>query len=109
MNIGYDFQKLNPIKKAQYQMSGQERIKIYYRIGGDKSSLAISAGSIVAKVTRDRMMCDFHEDFPEYGFDSHKGYGTRKHSEALLHYGITPLHRKSYTPVKRLISSTVSL
>lgn len=109
VDIGYDFQKLNPIKKAKYQMSGQERIKIHYRIGGDKSSLAISAASIVAKVLRDRMMCDFHEDFPEYSFDKHKGYGTRKHHDALINYGITPIHRKSYAPVKRLISPTLSL
>ena len=66
---------------------------------------AISAASIVAKVTRDRMMCDFSLKYPDYHFDRHKGYGTRRHYEALIHYGITPLHRKSYAPVKRLILS----
>ncbi len=82
---------------------------IHYLIHGDSLIPAISAASIVAKVLRDRMMCDFHEDFPEYGFDSHKGYGTRKHQEALLNYGITPIHRKSYAPVKTLISCPSSL
>jgi ribonuclease HII len=82
---------------------------IHYLIHGDALIPAISAASIIAKVTRDRMMCDFHEDFPEYGFDTHKGYGTRKHHDALLHYGITYLHRKSYAPVKALISTPSSL
>jgi ribonuclease HII len=82
---------------------------ITYLIGGDTLSPAISAASVVAKVTRDRMMCDFHEDFPEYGFASHKGYGTRKHREAMIHYGITPIHRKSYAPVKSLILGETSI
>lgn len=84
-------------------------IAISYVIHGDSLIPAISAASIVAKVIRDRMMCDFHEDFPQYGFDSHKGYGTRKHQDALLNYGITHIHRKSYAPVKRLISPSSSL
>jgi ribonuclease HII len=54
-------------------------------------------------------MCDFHEDFPEYGFDTHKGYGTAKHQEAMLHYGISPIHRKSYAPVKSLILNSSSV
>lgn len=82
---------------------------ITYLIDGDSLSPVISAASVVAKVTRDRMMCDFHEDFPEYGFASHKGYGTRKHREAMIHYGITPIHRKSYAPVKSLILGETSI
>ena len=69
----------------------------------------VSAASVIAKVVRDQMMCDFARDFPGYGFDSHKGYGTRKHHEALVNYGITPIHRKSYAPVKALISSATSV
>ena len=109
MDIGYDFRKLSKEKQLQNSMTGRERIQIIYKIWWDRSVPAISAASIIAKVTRDHIMCDFHEDFPHYGFASHKGYGTRKHQESLLHYGITPLHRKSYAPVKRLISLTSSL
>jgi ribonuclease HII len=64
----------------------------------------ISAASIIAKVTRDRMMCDFSVEYEGYSFHRHKGYGTSKHQNALLTYGITSLHRKSYAPIKRLIS-----
>lgn len=84
-------------------------IAIFYIIHGDSLVPVISAASIVAKVIRDRIMCEFHEDFPQYGFDSHKGYGTRKHQDSLINYGITPIHRKSYAPVKRLISPSSSL
>lgn len=92
-----------------HDASSIDNNSITYIIGGDALSPAISAASVVAKVTRDRMMCDFHEDFPEYGFASHKGYGTRKHREAMIHYGITPLHRKSYAPVKSLILGETSI
>jgi ribonuclease HII len=60
-------------------------------------------------VTRDRMMCDFHEDLPMYGFATHKGYGTSIHRTALINYGITPLHRKSYEPMKSLILQGTSI
>ena len=104
-DIGYTFQKMSMQKKLLHKaIIGSERIKVFYHIGGDRSIPVISAASIIAKVTRDRMMCDFHEKYPLYGFDSHKGYGTRKHQEALMHYGIILIHRKSYAPVKRLIS-----
>ncbi len=102
-SIGYDFMKISPKKMINTMMTGTERIKIYYRIQGDKNFFQISAASIVAKVIRDRMMCDFHEDFPLYWFDRHKGYGTSKHNDAMINYGITPIHRKSYEPVKSLI------
>jgi ribonuclease HII len=49
-------------------------------------------------------MCDFSVKYPEYGFAEHKGYGTKKHEQALMNYGITPIHRKSYAPIKRLLS-----
>lgn len=74
-----------------------------YVIAGDKSIPVISAASIIAKVSRDRLMCEYSEKFPVYGFETHKGYGTKKHREALLNYGITSIHRKSYEPIKRLI------
>ena len=80
-----------------------------FLIDGDALHPAISLGSIIAKVVRDRMMCEYSEDFPLYGFESHVGYGTRKHMEALHTYNITPIHRKSYAPVKRLISGASSI
>ncbi len=65
-------------------------------ISGDKLVFSISAASIVAKVTRDRMMLKFHEKFPHYGFEKHKGYGTRFHFEMIEKYGPCEIHRKSF-------------
>ena len=69
-------------------------------VGGDGLIMSIAAASIVAKVTRDRLMCALAQDCPGYGFESHKGYGTRQHQEALTRLGPTPLHRKSFAPVQ---------
>ncbi len=68
-------------------------------VKGDSLSLSIAAASIIAKVTRDRMMATCHERWPQYGFDRHKGYGTKQHLEALAEYGPCPIHRRSYAPV----------
>ena len=69
-------------------------------IKGDAKALPIAAASIIAKVTRDRMMKELAKKYPEYGFDVHKGYGTKKHMEALKQYGpIKGVHRFSYKPV----------
>ena len=68
-------------------------------IKGDALSLSIAAASILAKVTRDRMMLDLHELFPIYGFDEHKGYGTKKHIEAIQLYGASDYHRFSFRKV----------
>ncbi len=65
-------------------------------IHGDAKSISIGAASIVAKVTRDRMMEEYDELFPEYGFASNKGYGSRRHIEALEQYGPTPIHRRTF-------------
>ncbi len=69
-------------------------------IGGDGKSASIAAASILAKVTRDRWMMDAHKKFPQYNFASNKGYGTPDHAEALRRYGPSPIHRKSYAPVR---------
>ena len=63
---------------------------------GDAKSVSIAAASIIAKVTRDRMMCMYDELYPEYGFAKHKGYGTKAHMDALHTYGITPIHRTTF-------------
>lgn len=69
-------------------------------IKGDQKSISIAAASIVAKTTRDAYMRHMHTLFPHYGFDQHKGYPTKKHIDALQIYGPTPIHRKSFQPVK---------
>ena len=72
-------------------------IKYISIIKGDAKVYSISAASIIAKVTRDRIMREYDEVYPEYGFKSHKGYGTAKHIEAIKKCGICPLHRKTFT------------
>ncbi len=71
-------------------------------IKGDCKSASIAAASIIAKVTRDRIMMQYHEAYPEYGFDKHKGYATKRHLESLRRYGPSPIHRKSFYPVMSL-------
>jgi ribonuclease HII len=71
---------------------------------GDLYHYSISAGSVLAKVTRDRIMREYHKKYPEYGFNTHVGYGTKKHIEAIKKFGITKIHRKSFSPVKNLFS-----
>ena len=69
-------------------------------IKGDKRVAAIGAASILAKVTRDREMIHLDKQYPGYGLAKHKGYPTKEHKEALKHLGITPIHRRSYRPVR---------
>lgn len=71
-------------------------------IKGDQLSLSIAAASIIAKETRDRLMRSYHEQWPAYGFDQHKGYGTERHLEALDRHGPCPIHRYTFEPVKGL-------
>jgi ribonuclease HII len=73
-------------------------------VNGDGLIKSISAASIIAKVTRDRMMHEFDRQFPQYQFRTHKGYGTKAHMEALRIYGPCPIHRKSFEPVAKLFS-----
>ena len=65
-------------------------------VKGDSKSYSIACASILAKVTRDRLMEEYDEKYPEYGFLKHKGYGTKAHYEAIEKYGITPIHRKTF-------------
>lgn len=67
-------------------------------VGGDRKSAVIAAASIVAKVTRDRLMQALHEEDPRYGFDRHKGYATREHLDAVAKYGYSPVHRRTFRP-----------
>jgi ribonuclease HII len=69
-------------------------------IKGDAKCLSIAAASIVAKVTRDRLMTQLARDYPGYGFERHKGYGTPEHQAAIEKLGVSPLHRRSFKPVQ---------
>jgi ribonuclease HII len=69
-------------------------------VSGDKLVKSIAAASIIAKVTRDRIICEADKLYPEYGLAKHKGYGTKKHMEALKKYGSCPIHRQSFEPMK---------
>lgn len=73
-------------------------------IKGDAKSISIAAASVVAKVTRDRMMYELDDLYPNYGFKSHKGYPTKKHIEAINKYGLIPGYRKTYGPVKEILN-----
>ena len=65
-------------------------------VKGDSKSESIAAASIIAKVTRDRLLIEYDKKYPEYGFAKHKGYGTKAHIEAIKKYGLTPIHRPSF-------------
>ena len=70
---------------------------------GDALSVSIGCGSIIAKVTRDRMMVKLADEYPGYGFEKHKGYGTKMHIDAIKEYGLCPLHRLSF--VKNIVEN----
>ncbi|MEW6089111.1 MAG: ribonuclease HII [bacterium] len=72
-------------------------------IRGDSLSFTISSASIIAKVTRDRLMDEYHKLWPEYNFINHKGYGTKEHLLSLKKHGPCPIHRRSYQPVKETV------
>lgn len=74
-------------------------------VKGDSKERAISAASILAKVARDREMQALHQQYPLYGFDAHKGYGTAQHQAALASHGVSPVHRRSYAPIKNLLKN----
>ncbi|RMD80796.1 MAG: ribonuclease HII [Lentisphaerae bacterium] len=71
-------------------------------VKGDAKCAIISAASILAKVHRDRIMRQYHQQYPQYGFDRHKGYGTAEHLDAIRKYGPCPIHRRSFEPIRSL-------
>jgi len=75
-------------------------------IKGDYKVTSIAAASIIAKVTRDQIMDELDENFPQYGFKHHKGYGTAHHHNMLIRYGVSEIHRKSFKPIQTLIEIT---
>jgi ribonuclease HII len=74
-------------------------------VSGDALVPAISAASILAKVTRDRLLVELHQQHPAYGFDRHKGYGTAQHMQALQAHGALDIHRRSFAPVARALAA----
>lgn len=74
-------------------------------IKGDARSYSIACASIIAKVTRDRLMSEYAKKYPEYDFENNAGYGTKKHLEALYRYGVTPIHRKTFEPIKSMLNA----
>jgi len=73
-------------------------------VKGDARSYSIAAASVLAKVTRDRLMLEFDRQWPVYGFAGHKGYGTARHLAALAAYGPCPIHRRSFAPLKAKVA-----
>ena len=74
-------------------------------VKGDSRREDIGAASILAKVTRDKIMCQYAEMYPEYGFEQHKGYPTRSHLASLRNFGPTPIHRRSFKPVQNVVNN----
>ena len=72
-------------------------------IKGDANSLSIAAASIIAKVTRDKMMADYEQEFPGFAFAKNAGYGTKEHLSGIDKFGVTPIHRRSFEPIKSII------
>jgi len=77
-------------------------------VKGDQRVQAISAASIIAKVFRDHMMKNLHLEYPMYGFDSHKGYPTAQHRQAIVEHGVMHFHRRSFKPVKQALASVAA-
>ncbi len=88
------------IKPDYVLIDGNQMIHIDIKgktvVSGDAKSESIAAASIIAKVTRDRLLIEYDKKYPEYGFAKHKGYGTKVHVEAIKEYGLTPIHRESF-------------
>ena len=98
LNEAIKAMKIKPEVILVDALEGIDTIGIPYKsiIKGDAKSYSIGAASIIAKVTRDRIMREWDKVYPEYGFAAHKGYGTAKHIEAIKKYGLTPIHRKTF-------------
>ncbi len=96
-----------PVRPAIALVDGNIKPKLQCRaytvVDGDAKSASIAAASIIAKTTRDRMMTELHRDYPHYAWGSNKGYAAPAHREALLKFGVTPHHRRSFSPIHNML------
>ena len=96
-----------PKKPSLLLIDGNKRIDYeaeqWTIIKGDSLSQSVAAASVLAKVTRDKIMREYHEQFPQYAFDKHKGYGTRLHRDQIKKHGPSPIHRRTFKGVKEFI------
>lgn len=103
----------HPHEEPFILMDGIRQPKLPYPtqmiVKGDSKSCSIAAASILAKVTRDRLMQGLSFDFPQYGWEKNAGYGTKAHQEALKTYGVTAHHRRSYAPIQKFLRAESSL
>lgn len=98
LQIKTDYVLVDGFKVKQFSQRKQKAI-----IKGDQLCFSIAAASIIAKVYRDDLMRKLHEKYPNYGFDKHKGYGTKEHQNAIKRYGLSKIHRKSFNLEKYTI------
>lgn len=99
-----------PVKPDEIVIDGQHIPKNLMAparaiVGGDRLVLAISAASILAKVSRDRQLIALDEQYPHYGFAQHKGYPTAQHRAAIIQHGVLPIHRRSYAPIQKILEN----
>jgi len=99
VNLGFCLIDGNQLPFKHHQ-SCHKKLVQHTVVDGDALHACIAAASILAKVTRDRMMIELHNTYPQYGFDRHKGYGTASHLKAILEHGPCPEHRKSFAPIR---------
>lgn len=92
-----------PIALIDGHLTPEMDFQCHALIKGDSRSLSIAAASVLAKQARDRLMDDLAKDFPVYGWQSNAGYGTKAHQQALAEHGISPHHRRSFAPIKKLL------
>lgn len=98
-----------PVRIDLALIDGNQPPQLYCKtkalVSGDALSLSIAAASIIAKVTRDRMMAELAREHPHYGWEKNAGYGTAKHQQGLAAHGVTPHHRTSFAPIKALLAN----
>ena len=97
LEVKPDFLLIDAMPFENYPISNFSMVK------GDEKSVSIAAASVIAKVHRDNLMKEYAKKYPYYDFENNAGYGTKKHLEGLKEYGITPIHRRDFEPIKSMI------
>jgi len=102
--IGTNFELIKIDGRDDYRFDDIDSKKLQYIVRGDTFVSEIQVASILAKVSRDHLMIELAKVYPDYGFEKHKGYGTRLHEELLSLHRPSKVHRKTYAPIKKLLS-----